>query len=77
MAVLEDLGKTAMILSAGNKIIGIIAVADVSAPQSLSTYGDKFFLFKQQLEWVGIGLVALFVTSKIKYTCSAKMRRFQ
>lgn len=48
--------------------IGLIAVADASAPQALNNFGDKFFLFKQQLEWAGVGLVALFVTSKIKYT---------
>lgn len=47
--------------------IGLIAVADASAPQALNTYGDKFFLFKQQLMWAGIGLAALFATSKINY----------
>ena len=47
---------------------GLIAVADASAPQALNTYGDKFFLFKQQLLWAGIGLVVMFITSKIKYT---------
>jgi cell division protein FtsW len=49
-------------------VIGIIAVADVSAPQALNTYGDKFYFLKLQLEWAGIGLVAFFVASKIKYT---------
>jgi len=48
--------------------IGLIAVADASAPQALNNFGDKFFLFKQQLSWAGIGLVALFITSNIKYT---------
>jgi len=47
--------------------IGLIAVADASAPQALNTYGDKFYLFKQQLVWAGVGIVALFVTSKINY----------
>jgi cell division protein FtsW len=47
--------------------IGLIAVADASAPQALNTYGDKFYLFKQQLIWGGVGLIALFVTSKINY----------
>jgi cell division protein FtsW len=49
-------------------VIGIIAVADVSAPQALNTYGDKFYLLKLQLGWTGIGLTAFFITSKIKYT---------
>ena len=48
--------------------IGLIAVADASAPQALNNYGDKFFLFKQQLMWAGVGLIILFITSKIKYT---------
>jgi cell division protein FtsW len=47
--------------------VGLIAVADASAPQALNTYGDKFYLFKQQLVAAGIGMAALFVTSKINY----------
>jgi cell division protein FtsW len=47
--------------------VGLIAVADASAPQAIAKYGDKFFLFKQQLMWAGVGLLALFVTSKINY----------
>ncbi len=47
--------------------VGLIAVADASAPQALSKYGDKFFLFKQQLIWAGVGLIALFTASKINY----------
>jgi len=49
-------------------VIGIVAVADVSAPQALNTYGDKFYFLKLQLEWAGLGLVAFFVASKIRYT---------
>jgi cell division protein FtsW len=48
--------------------IGLVAVADVSAPQALNSFGDKFFLFKQQLEWAALGLGIFFVASKIKYT---------
>lgn len=47
--------------------LGLIAVADASAPQALNTYGDKFYLFKQQLVWAGVGFFALFVTSNINY----------
>lgn len=52
---------------------GLVAVADASAPQALNNYGDKFFLFKQQLEWAGVGLIVLLVTSKIKYTFWEKL----
>jgi cell division protein FtsW len=49
-------------------VVGIIAVADVSAPQALNTYGDKFYFLKLQLEWAGLGIIAFFIASKIKYT---------
>lgn len=43
-------------------------IADASAPQALNQYGDKFFFFKQQLQWTAIGLVALFGVSRIHYS---------
>lgn len=48
--------------------LGLIAVADASAPQALKAYGDKFFFLKQQLAWGGLGLISLFVFSKIHYS---------
>jgi cell division protein FtsW len=54
-------------------IIGIIAVADVSAPQALNTYGDKFYLLKEQAISAAIGLTAFFVLSRIKYTVWEKV----
>jgi cell division protein FtsW len=47
--------------------LGLIAVADASAPQALNSYGDKFYLFKQQLVSAGVGFVALFIASNINY----------
>lgn len=49
-------------------VIGIVAIADVSAPQALNNYGNKFFLLKQQAISAVVGLAAFFVVSKIKYT---------
>lgn len=49
-------------------VMGLIAVADASAPQALSTYGDKFFFVKQQLIWAAIGIGVLFVTMNIHYS---------
>ncbi len=43
-------------------------IADASAPQALNQYGDKFFFFKQQLQWTAIGVVALIVLSFVKYS---------
>jgi cell division protein FtsW len=47
--------------------IGLLAVADASAPQAINMFGDKFYLFKQQLIAAGVGILALFITSKINY----------
>jgi cell division protein FtsW len=49
-------------------VIGIIAVADVSAPQSLNNYGNKFYLLKEQSISAAIGIVAFLVISRIKYS---------
>lgn len=54
-------------------VIGLVAVADASAPQALNSYGDKFYLFKQQLVWAAVGLTVLLITSKIKYTFWEKL----
>lgn len=54
-------------------VLGIIAVADVSAPQSLNNYGNKFYLLKEQAISAAIGLTAFFVISRIKYTFWEKM----
>lgn len=47
--------------------LGLVAVADVSAPQALSQFNDKFFFLKQQAIWAVLGLIAMFVVSKIDY----------
>ncbi|QQG41172.1 MAG: putative lipid II flippase FtsW [Candidatus Woesebacteria bacterium] len=49
-------------------VVGLIAVADVSAPQALNAYGDKFFLLRQQVVWAAIGVVALIITMNIHYS---------
>lgn len=47
--------------------LGLVAVADASAPQALAQFNDKFYFFKQQILWAGIGIVAMFVVSLINY----------
>jgi cell division protein FtsW len=54
-------------------VIGIIAVADVSAPQSLNNYGNKFYLLKEQAISAAIGMAVFFVVSRIKYTFWQKL----
>ena len=65
--------KSLFILIISFVFIGLVAIADASAPQALSAYGDKFFFLKQQLVWAGIGLVVLFIVSKIHYTLWEKL----
>jgi cell division protein FtsW len=64
----RSIDKKLLILIIAFVVIGLLAVADASAPQAINSYGDKFFLLKQQVEWAAVGLVVLFITSKIKYT---------
>lgn len=49
-------------------MLGLVAVADTSAPLALSTFADSFYFVKQQLIWTGIGLVIFFVSLKIHYS---------
>ncbi len=53
--------------------LGLIAVADASAPQALNNFGDKFFFLKQQLAWAGGGLIALLVIAIIPYSFWQKL----
>lgn len=48
--------------------IGLIAVADASAPQALNFFNDKLYFFKQQAVWAVLGVAALLVSSRINYT---------
>lgn len=63
----SSIDKSLLILVFVFVFIGLIAVADASAPQALNTYKDKFYLFKEQLMWAGVGTIGLFVISKINY----------
>lgn len=47
--------------------IGLVFVADISTPQALNYFNDKFFFLRQQALWAGIGIVAMIVTSHIDY----------
>lgn len=45
--------------------LGLLAVADASAPQAFSVFKDKYYYIKQQLIWVLVGFVGLVVAIKI------------
>ena len=46
--------------------LGLIAVADASAPQALNAFGDKYYFVKQQAIWGVFGLVLMFLVSRLK-----------
>lgn len=55
-------------LTVGLTVLGIIAVADASAPSALSTFSDKFYFAKQQVLWGIVGIFAMLVATKINYS---------
>lgn len=47
--------------------LGLIAVADASAPQAVNTFSDKFYFLKQQAVWSGLGIIAFLIAARIHY----------
>ena len=47
--------------------LGLIIVLSASAPSALSSYGDSYYFFKEQLISAAIGLVVMFGVSLIDY----------
>lgn len=64
----KTIDRSFLILVFSMVILGLLAVADVSAPQALNMTGDKFYFLKQQLVWSAIGVVVLLIASRIHYS---------
>ncbi len=64
----ESYDKKLLLLSLLLTCVGLIVLADASAPLAEKNFSDKFFFVKQQIVWAGVGVVLLFIVSKIKYT---------
>lgn len=64
----KSVDRNLLVLVLSLIFFGLIAIADASAPQALNAFNDKFYFLKQQLVWVGIAVVVLFITSKIHYS---------
>lgn len=60
--------RTLLVLILLLTAVGLVAVADASAPLALSTFGDKFYFVKQQAIWGVFGLILLFIFSNIHYS---------
>jgi len=59
--------KTFFYLILGLVFIGLIFVADISAPQALNFFGDKYYFFKQQLIWAVAGVIVMIIVSVINF----------
>lgn len=49
-------------------VIGLVFIADISTPQALNYFNDKFYFLRQQAVWAGIGIVAMLIISNIHYS---------
>ncbi len=64
----KKVDKTFLILTLILTGLGLIVVADASAPIALHSFSDKFYYVKQQAVWGFIGLVLLIIFSKVHYS---------
>lgn len=49
-------------------VLGLVFVADISTPQALNYFNDRFYFLRQQAVWALIGIIAMLVVSKIHYS---------
>lgn len=53
--------------------LGLVFVADISAPQGLNYFDDKYFFLKSQLSAAVVGIIAMLVVSNINYNFFRKL----
>lgn len=56
--------------------IGLIMVLSASSPSSLSESGNSYKYFKRQAEAAAIGLVMMYIFSKVDYRIYKKLKWF-
>ncbi len=59
--------RSFLILTLVLTFLGILAVADASAPLALNYFSDSFYFVKQQLIWGVLGLVLLVIAANVHY----------
>lgn len=64
----KKIDRTLLAVTLTLTIVGLIAVADASAPTGLSAFSDRFYFVKQQALWGLLGIVLMFIVSKIHYS---------
>lgn len=63
----EYFDKHFLVLSLALTLLGIIAIADASAPIAIRDFSDKFYFAKQQIFAAVIGIISLLIVSRINY----------
>ena len=48
-------------------VLGLVMILSASSVASFTEHGSSFLFFKRQLMWVGVGLVAFFVSMRVDY----------
>jgi cell division protein FtsW len=61
-------GRGLLILTLVLTLLGLLAVADASAPQALSYFKDSFYFVRQQIVWIFLGIILMFVGLFVDYT---------
>src|SRR3990167_2521375 len=59
--------KTLLFLTILLLVLGLVAIADSSAPAARDRFGDSFYFVKQQLLWGGIGVMGMILATFIDY----------
>ena len=61
----KKIDKKLLILVISLTLLGLVFVADASAPEALNVFKDKYYFVKQQAIWASLGLFLLFLSSFI------------
>lgn len=63
---IEKYDKKLLIIILIFVFLGLVAIADASAPQALNYFDDKLYFVKQQAVWATGGIVVMFCVSLVK-----------
>lgn len=62
-----------LVCVAGLLIFGLIMVYDAAVVQAFKDHGDKYYYIKQQLIWMGLGIITLFTFTIFNYQFLRKL----
>lgn len=63
----ETINKRLYFLTCLLVILGLIAVADASAPLAINKFSDRFYFVREQVVWAAIGIVLMSLFANINY----------